>query len=437
MQIRFREFSITPRCKSEYRHEDPEYPCRDKYDCDSAIIRHAPPVSDDIIHPARSYPRHHEEFCEWTDHKCCERRGYILEGLSEAKDSTLTLEWNNLLQYGLLTGFSDRPNNHPEEKSDPHEPDRRDEWEKEADQPTEEIRDEEWSYGISPQSVPCDIRSADDETDTRHREDDPPEFDRDDRESIGVHECHEDSAEEVIPHREKYHRKESRNPCDHADRSTDIDIFLFIFLLIEMILVREGEGEEMDDHESHWYYPYPDRPIHPESPDDETWKYRYNREGESIHGSDLSICLVTMVFGYEHCHHRREGDHADITDDDPDHHDEEKYPEPWIPYISPCPIRECYKEDKCQDISYHRDDRWSEHHEFFRMMIDEWSEPDTTEKVQDHIDPTEYPGHEDGPSLEIEPEGDREPDEHIGKSGDGSIGEDVSEEIFGVHFSSI
>lgn len=66
-------------------------------------------------------------------------------------------------------------------------------------------------------------------------------------------------------------------------------------------------------------------------------------------------------------------------------------------------------------------------------MIDERSEPDATEEIQDHIDPTEYPRHEDRPSLEIEPEGDREPDEHIGKSRDGGIGEDVREEFYILH----
>ena len=62
------------------------------------------------------------------------------------------------------------------------------------------------------------------------------------------------------------------------------------------------------------------------------------------------------------------------------------------------------------------------------MMIDERSEPYTTEHIEDEIDPSEHPRDEDGLGLEVCPEGDGEPEKHIGKSCYRGVREDVCEE---------
>lgn len=67
-------------------------------------------------------------------------------------------------------------------------------------------------------------------------------------------------------------------------------------------------------------------------------------------------------------------------------------------------------------------------------MIDEWAEPDSTEEIQNQIDSSERSCHEDWVCLQIEPEGDSKPDEHIRESSDCSVDEDVGEEIFRRHF---
>lgn len=60
-------------------------------------------------------------------------------------------------------------------------------------------------------------------------------------------------------------------------------------------------------------------------------------------------------------------------------------------------------------------------------MINKRSEPDSTEEIHHEIGTPEYPSHEDRVSLEVEPEGNRKPDEHIGKSSYCGVGEDVGE----------
>ena len=62
-------------------------------------------------------------------------------------------------------------------------------------------------------------------------------------------------------------------------------------------------------------------------------------------------------------------------------------------------------------------------------MIDERPEPDTTEEIQNQIHPSEHPSDEDRMCLEVEPEGDRKPDEHIRESSYCGVDEDVGEEI--------
>ena len=66
------------------------------------------------------------------------------------------------------------------------------------------------------------------------------------------------------------------------------------------------------------------------------------------------------------------------------------------------------------------------------MMIDEWSEPDTTEEIEYEIYPSEHPSDKYGMCLEIEPKGNRKPDEHIGKSSYCGVDEDVREEGSGL-----
>ncbi len=67
-------------------------------------------------------------------------------------------------------------------------------------------------------------------------------------------------------------------------------------------------------------------------------------------------------------------------------------------------------------------------------MIDERTEPDTTEEIEHEINPSEHPSDEDRMCLDIEPEGDCKPDEHIRESSDCSVDEDVGEEGRWVHY---
>lgn len=67
-------------------------------------------------------------------------------------------------------------------------------------------------------------------------------------------------------------------------------------------------------------------------------------------------------------------------------------------------------------------------------MINKRPEPDTTEEIQNQIDSSEHPRHKDWVCLQIEPEGNRKPDEHIRESCYCCVDEDVGEEIFRRHF---
>ena len=63
------------------------------------------------------------------------------------------------------------------------------------------------------------------------------------------------------------------------------------------------------------------------------------------------------------------------------------------------------------------------------MMIDKGSEPYTTEEIENEIDPSEHPGDKYWACLEVCPEGDRKPEEHIRESCDCGIGEDVGKKF--------
>ncbi len=49
-------------------------------------------------------------------------------------------------------------------------------------------------------------------------------------------------------------------------------------------------------------------------------------------------------------------------------------------------------------------------------MINQRSEPDATKEIEYCVDSPEHSGHKYWPSLEIEPESNSKPDEHIRKS---------------------
>lgn len=61
-------------------------------------------------------------------------------------------------------------------------------------------------------------------------------------------------------------------------------------------------------------------------------------------------------------------------------------------------------------------------------MIDKGSEPDATEEIQNQIDSSERSCHEDRVCLQIEPEGDSKPDQHIRESCYCGVDKDVGEE---------
>ncbi len=200
-----------------------------------------------------------------------------------------------------------------------------------------------------------------------------------------------------------------------------------------MLLTRKCESEEMGYDDECDSKDDADRPGHPEPPDDKSRKYWYHRKDETIHGSDFSIGFITVFHRYEDGHQSREGDHTDIPDEDPEHRDDDKYPEPWIPHIRPGRLREWEEHHERYRVEKEWGYRGSEHHLLLPVMIDEWAEPYTTEHIQDEIDPSEHPRDEDGLGLEVRPEGDSEPEKHIGKSCYRGVGEDVCEEGWGFH----
>lgn len=67
------------------------------------------------------------------------------------------------------------------------------------------------------------------------------------------------------------------------------------------------------------------------------------------------------------------------------------------------------------------------------MMIDERPKPDTSEEIEYEINTSKHSRDEDGMRLEIEPEGDSKPDEHIRESSYCGVDEDVGEEGLRVH----
>ncbi len=66
-------------------------------------------------------------------------------------------------------------------------------------------------------------------------------------------------------------------------------------------------------------------------------------------------------------------------------------------------------------------------------MVDERSEPDATEEIENQIHSSEHPCHEDRVCLKVEPEGDSKPDQHIREFSDCGVDEDVGEEGGGFH----
>jgi len=68
------------------------------------------------------------------------------------------------------------------------------------------------------------------------------------------------------------------------------------------------------------------------------------------------------------------------------------------------------------------------------MVIDERSEPHTRKKIQHQIESSEHSRDEYRMRLEVYPESDSEPQEHVRKSSDRGVDEDVGEEDRGFHY---
>lgn len=70
---------------------------------------------------------------------------------------------------------------------------------------------------------------------------------------------------------------------------------------------------------------------------------------------------------------------------------------------------------------------------FFAVVIHEWAEPYSSEHVECQIYSSEHTRHKDRVRLEVRPECDSKPQEHIGEASYGRVGEDVREEGGGFH----
>lgn len=188
----------------------------------------------------------------------------------------------------------------------------------------------------------------------------------------------------------------------------------------------EDDREHRDHTDAHC-------PVHPESSDDKPRKYRYHRESESIHCSDLTIRLGSTLFGDEDSDDGRERDHADIADHDAEHRHEDKYPEPRTHHIPPSIRREEDEHEKSDTIEKEWHDRWAEHDELLPVVIHEGAEPESGEEIQHQIASPEHSRDKYWVRREVRPEGDREPEEHVRESCYGGVCEDVGEEIRGFH----
>ena len=203
--------------------------------------------------------------------------------------------------------------------------------------------------------------------------------------------------------------------------------------IIEVWLGREWECEEMENNQKCREYSDAYCPIHPESSDDESWEDWYYGEYESIYCTNFPIRLISSLFRDEDGHEGWERYHADIAHDHSEHRHEDKKPEPRIPHIRPRRFRKICEHTECEWIEEEGSDWWYEHNRLLAMMIDERSEPDTSEEIEYEIYPSKYPRDEDRMCLEIEPEGDCKPDQHIRESSDCGVREDVGEEGLIIH----
>ncbi len=285
-------------------------------------------------------PRDNEELCEWANHECGEWGSYILHGLSESKYSSLTFEWYYFLQHGLFACLSNRREEHEYKKTQSHEPYRWNGGEYYTGCPHDEVHEQEGFDRIFTETIFRDEHATCDESGTCDGEDNSPDLDWDQRESICIHEWHKHSSDEIVEHRKKYHGKESRYTSYNPYGSTDIYILISWFVALEVFLAGKCEHEEMDNDEEcdHEYDTH--CPGHAELPDDNTREYRYNGKSQPIHCSDLPIGPVSFSLGDEYGHKSQEYYHADIAHENPEHRHKDKNPEPGIPHITPSWLRE-------------------------------------------------------------------------------------------------
>ena len=189
----------------------------------------------------------------------------------------------------------------------------------------------------------------------------------------------------------------------------------------------------MKYHSESQYHNNSDCPVHPKLSDEYTRKHRHDRKNQSIDHTNLTVCFVAIFLGYEYRHQSRERYHAYIAHKNSKHRYQDKYPEPRTPHICPCWFGKSEEHGKRYRVQSKWNDWWCEHDRLFSIVVDEWTEPNTTKKIQHEIYSSEHPCDKDTFCFKVCPKSDSKPKKHVGKPCYGWVCEDVGEEVVIFH----
>ena len=152
------------------------------------------------------------------------------------------------------------------------------------------------------------------------------------------------------------------------------------------------------------------RPPHAERADRQAAEHAGDDEGDPLHCADQTVGIRVPLFGDEECHGRRQSDVAHVLDDGSEQDDSREQPEPRPGDVNQRGLGLSEVESACDQKGHQCGGSGEDHYAMLAMPVDERAEPHREDGQQQHVRAADDPGRHHGASLEVHPEGQREPE---------------------------
>ncbi|MDQ1138015.1 hypothetical protein QE410_002814 [Microbacterium sp. SORGH_AS 1204] len=161
-------------------------------------------------------------------------------------------------------------------------------------------------------------------------------------------------------------------------------------------------------------------PPHAQEADRQSAEDARDDEGQALHGADQTVRVRVAFDGNEQGDGGGQGDVAHVLDDRAREDDAGEQPEPRPAQIEQCGLGEGQPQRARHEERGEGDEAGEHHHAVLAVPIDYGAEHHREKGEQQHVGAADDAGREHRARLEVDPEGQREPEEagrHIGRGG--------------------